>query len=86
MNIKVRLEVRNGGLVGEFIIPPFLRWPEIMVWGERHFILHKTDVDKKPCCERDTNGDGDCDKHPEVVVYREACAFWLVEGASAVKV
>ena len=37
--MKVRLAVRNGDLVKDVEISPFLQLPEVVVWGERIFAL-----------------------------------------------
>lgn len=36
--MKVKLYTAAGDFVAEIEIPPFQRMPEILVWGERHFV------------------------------------------------
>ncbi len=35
---SIRLTTSDGGFVEDVTIPPFQKLPEIIVWGERHFV------------------------------------------------
>ena len=36
---KIRLKTKKGEYVTTGLIPPFLEWPEVVIWGERVFQL-----------------------------------------------
>lgn len=36
---EVRLMTRNGGLVADKVIPPFQPLPDMLMWGQRAFML-----------------------------------------------
>lgn len=59
--MQVNLYTAAGDFVAEVEIPPFNRMPEILVWGERHFIWHED-----PASVIDGK-----------VGYVEAFAFWV---------
>lgn len=60
--IKVRLAIRDGGHVANVSIPPFVKLPEVLVWGQRMFAFHsELKADGEPCS----------------VEYREIFAFWI---------
>lgn len=45
---EVRLETGDGSYVTTGIMPPFQIWPEVVIWGERVFKMHKAPVNFEP--------------------------------------
>ena len=39
--IEVKLFTEEGHLVTSQHIPVFKEWPEVLVWGDRHFVLRE---------------------------------------------
>jgi len=39
--IQARLQVPSGELVQMVQIPPFQKLPEVLIWGDRHFVLQE---------------------------------------------
>jgi hypothetical protein len=63
--IMIRLAIRDGGFVGNVFIPPFVKLPEVLVWGARMFAFHADlKVDGEPC----------------VAEYREIFAYFIPPG------
>lgn len=42
---KYRLEVKDGELVNEGVMPEFNPKAEVVQWGSRFFVLHEVDAD-----------------------------------------
>lgn len=57
--IDVRLDTKDGLFITEIEILPFLEMPDVIVWGERHFV------------PKSSYGSNGTTKH----VYREAFAY-----------
>jgi hypothetical protein len=68
--MRVRLAVRDGGHVTDVIIPPFRSLPEVIVWGERFFSLHRTLAIPEESCAAE---------------YREVFAYWVPPGQEPAK-
>lgn len=41
--MKVKLFTRDGGFVHEAEVPPFLTPPDLIIWGERFFVVPDVD-------------------------------------------
>lgn len=39
--VRVKLKGRTGELAAEVLVPPFILWPEIFIWGQRLFAREK---------------------------------------------
>lgn len=67
--MKVVLKTKDGGMVVDREIPDFVLKPEVILWGDRTFVLSDTS-------EGRANGD-------LVPVYTEAFAFAIVDLVEA---